>query len=117
MKKQYQKLDDIDHFAKIIKKEKPNLKKYHKLNLICDSKYSFLKNFDNLSFKSIYSFLINFFNDLIRNKFSKLKPQKEETKKKTANIYDTTLELYNDFLEIYFYKYKALLDVKNKKFG
>ena len=35
--------------------------------------------------------------------------------KKKTNVYDTTSELYNDLLEIYFHKYKAFSDVKKKK--
>ena len=32
-------------------------------------------------------------------------------------MYDTASELYNDLLEIYFHKYKALSDVKKRKLG
>ena len=80
MKKQYQKLDDIYQFDKIIKKKQPNLTKYNKLNLIYDSKYSFLKSFDNPSVKSKYSFLISFLNDLIINRFNKLQKKKQKRK-------------------------------------
>ena len=48
----------------------------------------------------MYSFLIRFFNDL--DKSNKLMPQKEETKEKKTNVYNTASELYNDFLEIFF---------------
>ena len=39
-KKQYQKSDDTYHFDKVIKKEKPALENYCKLDLIYDSSYS-----------------------------------------------------------------------------
>ena len=48
----------------------------------------------------MYSFLIRFFNDL--DKSNKLMPQKEETKEKKTNVYNTASELHNDFLEIFF---------------
>ena len=48
----------------------------------------------------MYSFLIRFFNDL--DKSNKLMPQKEETKEKKTNVYNTASELYNDFLEKFF---------------
>ena len=32
-------------------------------------------------------------------------------------MYDTASELYNDLLEVYFHKYKALSDVKKRKLG
>ena len=89
-----------------IKKEKSTLKKYNKSTLVYGSNYSFLKHYcdiknsDNFSFKSMYSFLIRFFNDL--DKSNKLMPQKEETKEKKTNVYNTASELYNDFLEIFF---------------
>ena len=85
-KKQYQKLDCTSELDKVIEKEKLTLKMYNKLYVIYDSNFSFfkyycdIKKFDNLSSKSMYSFLIRFFNDL--DKFNKLKPQKEETKRK-----------------------------------
>ena len=85
-KKQYQKLDDTYEFDKIIKKEKPILKKYSKSDLTYNSNYSFykyycdIKKLDSLCLKSKHSFLAECLNDL--NKFNKLKPQKEETKKK-----------------------------------
>ena len=85
-KKQYQKLDCTSELDKVIEKEKLTLKMYNKLNVIYDSNFSFfkyycdIKKFDNLSSKSMYSFLIRFFNDL--DKFNKLKPQNEETKRK-----------------------------------
>ena len=73
-----------------------------------DSNHSFykyyhdLKQFDNLSFKSKASFLANIFDDL--DKFDNLKPQKEKTKEKKTNMYDSVSELYNDLLGTYFDK-------------
>ena len=58
----------------------------------------------------MYSFLIGYFNNI--DKFNKLKPKKKRNKAKKANVFDTASELYNDLLEIYFYKYKALSDAK-----
>ena len=55
----------------------------------------------------MYSFLISFFNDL--DKFNKLKKRNKREKK--TNAVDTASELYNDLLEMYFYKYEALSDV------
>ena len=43
-KKQYQKLDDTFELDKIIKEEKPALKKYNRSNLTYNSKYSFHEN-------------------------------------------------------------------------
>ena len=73
-KTQYQKLDDIYEFDKIIKTEKPTLGNYNKLELILNSNYIFYKYYrdgkkvDNLSLGSKHSFLANFFEDL--NKFN-----------------------------------------------
>ena len=50
--------------------------------------------------------MINIFNDL--DKFNKLKRPKE----KKTSLNDTALELANDLLQIYFYKCKALSNVK-----
>ena len=62
----------------------------------------------------MYSFLISFFNDL--DKFNKLKPKKKKQKrKKKTNVDDTASELYNDLLEMYFYRYEALSDVIKRK--
>ena len=100
--KDYQKLDATFEFDKIIKKEKPALENYSISDLIYNSNYSFYKycrdskKFDSLSFNSKYSFLPEFFNDL--NKFNMPKTQKEETKNKNANVYDTASELYNELL-------------------
>ena len=40
-KKQYQKLDHKYESEKVIKKEKPMVKKYNRSNIIYDTKYSF----------------------------------------------------------------------------
>ena len=52
----------------------------------------------------MYYFLISLFNGLDKPRNSKRGNKKEKT-----NVYDTASELYNDLLEIYFYKYKALM--------
>ena len=88
---------------KIIKKT--TIENYNKSNLIYDSNHSFYKyhninKFDNLSFKSKHSLLVNVFNDL--DKFSRVKTHKENTKEKKTNVDDTSSELYNELLEIYF---------------
>ena len=58
--------------------------------------------------------LVEFFNDL--SKFKKIKTQKEKRKKKKkTNVYDTSSELYNDFLEIYYDEYNELSDNKRNK--
>ena len=99
--KLYQGLDKIYQFNETIKK-KPTLKKRNKLALIYNNKYSFYKYYrdskkiENLSLESKYSFLAKHYNDL--DKFSKLKLQKQKTRKKKTNIYDTSSELYNDLL-------------------
>ena len=72
-----------------------------KSNLIYDVnhsiyKYRGIKKIDNLPLESKY-FLANLFNDL--DKVSKLKPQKEEVKEKKTNVFNTALELHNDFLK------------------
>ena len=58
-----------------------------------------LKKVDNLSLESKHLFLVEFFNDL--NKFNMLNPQKESTKKRKTNVYDTASDLYNDLLAKY----------------
>ena len=99
--KLYQGLDKIYQFNETIKK-KPTLKKRNKSALIYNNKYSFYKYYrdskkiENLSLESKYSFLAKHYNDL--DKFSKLKLQKQKTRKKKTNIYDTSSELYNDLL-------------------
>ena len=90
----------------MIKKRKPKLENYSKSDLIFNSNYSFYKHFcdtkkfDNLSLKSKHSFPSNFFDDL--DKFNKLKTQKEKTKKKKTNVYNTASEIYKGLLGIYF---------------
>ena len=56
-KKQYPKLDDTFGFDKIIKKEKPALKNYSKLDLIYNSNYSFYKYYRDS--KNFITFLSN----------------------------------------------------------
>ena len=56
-KKQYAKLDDTFGFDKIIKKEKPALKNYSKLDLIYNSNYSFYKYYRDS--KNFITFLSN----------------------------------------------------------
>ena len=99
--KQYQKLDNSYEFDKIIEKEN-----YSKSNLIYDPNHSFhkyycdRKNHDNLSF------LNDFFNEF--NKLINVNPQKESTKERKINVYDTASELYNYFLGIYYHQYYEL---------
>ena len=64
---------------------KPTLKKYNKSDVRYNANHSFYKyrdskKFDILSLESKYSFLVSVFNDL--DKFSKLKPQKKNQKRK-----------------------------------
>ena len=71
-------------------------KEYNKSNLVYSSRYCFYKyydieKFDKLSFKSKYSYLLKFYYDL--DKLSK-KSQKENTKEKKTNVFDTASELY-----------------------
>ena len=95
-RKQYQKLDVTYEFDKIIKKEKPTLENYSKLDLIYNSNYSFCKYYrnskklDNLTLESKYSFLVEFY----------------------TNVYNTASELYNDFLGSYFDEYYELWHAK-----
>ena len=80
--KQYQKLDNIFEFDKIIKKEN-----YSKSNLIYVANHSFSKyycdrkNFDNLSFKSKHSFLNDFLDDLDKLNNLNLKKRKHKREK------------------------------------
>ena len=67
----------------------------------------------NFFFKTKYSILSNFFNVL--DKFSRLKTQKKTHKKKKSTMYNTTSELYNEFLRMYFDKYYDVLDAKSSK--
>ena len=88
----------------MIEKEKPVPNKYSKSDSIYQGNYSFtsifvIKTNWQPSFKSKHSFLVQLLND--SNKFNKLKPQKEETKKKKLNVYEQASELYNDSLGIY----------------
>ena len=88
-KKQYQKLDNTYDSEKIIKKEKPTLKKYNRSNVIYNGKYSFyeyfIKKINSLFLTSKYPILLLFYSDL--NKFNNLNPQKETTKEKKATVW------------------------------
>ena len=103
----------------MILKKVPALENYSKSNPIYSNNHSFhndyrnSKKFNYLPFKSKYPFLVDFFNDL--NKFNNLKTQKENSKKKITNVYDTASELYNDFLGIYFDEYNKLPDATENK--
>ena len=117
--KQCQKLDDTYEFDKIIKKEKPIFTKYNRSNLIYNIKYYIeyynITNFNSLSLTSKYPILLSLYSDL--NKFNNLNPHKESTKEKKATVHENTSEIYNEYLEIYFNEYKALLDAQTKKLG
>ena len=83
--KQYNILDNTNKFDRIIKKEKPTVKKYNRSNLIYDNKHSFyeyydIKKFNSHSLESNLPILASFDNDL--NKYNTLKPQKGCTKEK-----------------------------------
>ena len=89
-KKQYQGLNklfksDEKEEPVAIKTEKQKIRKYNKSDQIYNSKYSFQKyyryneKFGTFSIESKYSFLAKFLEDL--NKFNKLNPQKESSKK------------------------------------
>ena len=54
-------------------------------------------NFENLSLASKYPILASFYKN-----FNSLKPEKESTKGKKANVYDNASEPYNEYLEIHF---------------
>ena len=58
----------------------------------------------------MYSFLVEFFHDL--NKFNTLNTQKEKTKKKKTNVYDTASAFYHDLLETPFDEYYDLPDAE-----
>ena len=114
-RKQYQNLDNTYEYDKIIKKEKPTLKKYNRSNLIYDSKYKFypyynIKNFGSLSRVSKYPILFLFYSKL--NKSNNMNPRKGPTKDKKMTEYDNASELYNEYLEIYFNQYMTLSDAK-----
>ena len=119
-KRKYKKLDKTFEFDKIIKKEKPTVKKYNRSNLIYDSKYSFypyynIKNFNNLSFTSKYPILFSFYSEL--NKFYYINPRKGRTKENKKPVYDKASELYNEYLEIFFNQYMTLSDANKRKLG
>ena len=95
----------------IIRKYKKSDQIYNAHHSFC--KYRYFKKIDNLSLESNYSFLATLLNDL--DKFRKLKTQKEETKEKKTNVYNTDIELYNNFLGTYFDEYFDLPDAKKSK--
>ena len=107
-------------FDKIIKKEKPTLKKYNRLNLIYDSKYSFypyynIKNFNSLSLTLKYPILFSLYSEL--NKFDNINPQKGCRKEKKETMHEKASELYNEYLEIYFNQYMNLLHANKTELG
>ena len=76
-KKRYRNLENTSELDKIIKEEKPTLKKYNGLDLIYDSTYSFIpyyniKHFNSLSLVSRYPILFSFYGEL--NKFNNINP-------------------------------------------
>ena len=99
--KQYQKLDNSYEFDKIIEKEN-----YSKSNLIYDPNHSFHKYYCDRKNNDNLSFLNDFFNEF--NKLINVNPQKESTKERKINVYDTASELYNYFLGIYYHQYYEL---------
>ena len=116
-KRQYQKLDNTFEFDKVIKKEKPTLKKYNRWNLIYDSKYRFypsynIEDFNSFSLTSKYPILFSLCSEL--NKFNNINPRKRQKDKK-ATAYDNASELYNEYLEIYFTRYMTISDAKKKE--
>ena len=85
--KQYQKFHNTYRFDRI-KKEKGVIKKYNRLNLVYDSKYSFyeyynIPNCNTMSPESIYPVLLSFFNDL--NKFNNPNIRKKKNKREKSN--------------------------------
>ena len=64
--------------------------------------------------KNLITFLSNQSILFWANFLIKLKIQKEKTKKKKINVYETAAELYNDFPETYFDGYNELSDAKGK---
>ena len=56
-------------------------------------------------------FLANFFNDL--DKFNKLKTKRKNAKK-TTSVYNTSSELHNNLIEIYFDEYYDVSDGERK---
>ena len=114
--KQYQKLENSYEADKIIKRKKPTLENYSKLDLIYDANHSFFKYYRDR--KKIYdlskhSFLNEFFDDL--DKLKNLNPEKGSIKDKNINVHDKASELYNNFLGIFYHKYYELSDDKRKK--
>ena len=66
--KQHKRFDNTNEFDKIIKKEKPTVKKYNRSNLIYNSKHKFyehcnIKKLNNPSLESKYPSLPSFYNE------------------------------------------------------
>ena len=115
-----QKWDEIYEFDKIIKKEKPALKKYNKSDLIYDSRYSIysylnITNSISISPESKYPILLLVYTEL--NKINNLKLQKGHTKEKKRTLYNTSSELYSTYLGIYFGQHMAFPDASKKELG
>ena len=109
-KKQYQKLD-IDYKFD----EESKVGKYNKSDLIYKAIPNDIKKFNKLSIESKKSFLSCFSSDL--NRFSSINPRNENTIYRKTKMYHTALELYAEFLDIYFDKYYDLPDAKKRGDG
>ena len=76
---------------KIVKKEKPTIKKYNRSNFICISKCRFYeycnnKNFDRLCFEPKHPIPGSFCNEF--NKCNNQKPQKENREREKKTVYN-----------------------------
>ena len=109
-KKQYQKLD-IDYKFD----EESKVGKYNKSDLIYKAIPNDIKKFNKLSIESKKSFLSCFSSDL--NRFSSINPRNENTIYRKTKMYHTALELYAEFLDIYFDKYYDLPNAKKRRDG
>ena len=69
-----------------------------------------MKNLIAFLIESKYLYLTDFYYDV--HNFSRLEPQKENTNEKKLNEYDTSSELYNEFIGIYFDGYNDLSHAK-----
>ena len=59
--------------------------------------------------------LHNFLNDI--NNFSDVIPPNDNTRKKKAKVFDKVTELYNNFLDKYFYEYCDLSSERKEELG
>ena len=109
-KKQYQKLDVDYKFD-----EESKVGKYNKSDLIYKTVPTDIKKFNKLSIESKKLFLSCFSSDL--NGFRMINPRNENTIYRKTKMYHTTLELYNEFLDIYFDEYYDLPDAKKRGDG